>query len=66
MPLLRIMICIVSVKSLETFPFFMFLKEVSYANQEGCFYWIKNTVISVILWNITIKNNCFFYFNTFF
>ncbi len=39
----------------------MFLKEVSYAHQ-GCIYLIKNTVKTVILWNIiTIQNNCFLF-----
>ena len=39
------------VKSLETVRFLMFLKEVSSAHQ-GCIYLIKNTVKTVILWNI--------------
>ncbi len=36
--------------------FFMFLKEVSYAYQE-CIYLIRNTVKTVIFWNITFYDN---------
>lgn len=43
---------------LVRFVFSVFLKEVSYAHR-CCIYWMKNTVRTVIMWNITIvSNNC--------
>ncbi len=50
---------------LGQYDFLMFLEEVGYAHQ-GCIFFIKNTVKTVILWKLFQFKITVFYFNIFY